>query len=104
MSYIFQASKLSPGFSNNWNNGASSLEREGKEAKQLESLSRKGDIDKVIGKGTQVDSCHGGMEERCPFKEDTMCNPWKWTIVQRSFQYLRELAVLEVIYSDLDKA
>ncbi|KAK4832527.1 hypothetical protein QYF61_023859 [Mycteria americana] len=37
-----------------WDNGASSLELEGKEAKQLGSLSRKGDIDKAIGKGAQV--------------------------------------------------
>ncbi|GAB0208490.1 macrophage immunometabolism regulator, partial [Grus japonensis] len=36
-----------------WDNGASSLELEGREAKQLGSLSREGDIDKVIvEKGT----------------------------------------------------
>ena len=34
--------------------GASSLELEGKEAKQLGSLSREGGIDKAIGKGTQA--------------------------------------------------
>ncbi|GAB0207468.1 hypothetical protein GRJ2_003212500 [Grus japonensis] len=37
-----------------WDNGASSLELEGKEAKQLGSLSREGGIDKVIGKKTQA--------------------------------------------------
>ncbi|KAK4813969.1 hypothetical protein QYF61_003703, partial [Mycteria americana] len=37
-----------------WGDGASSLELEGKEAKQLGSLSREGDIDKAIGKGAQV--------------------------------------------------
>ncbi|KAK4832245.1 hypothetical protein QYF61_021170 [Mycteria americana] len=37
-----------------WDNGASSLELEGKEAKQLGSFSREGGIDKVIGKGAQV--------------------------------------------------
>ncbi|KAK4811066.1 hypothetical protein QYF61_016352 [Mycteria americana] len=34
-----------------WDSGASSLELEGKEPKQLGSLSREGDIDKAIGKG-----------------------------------------------------
>ncbi|KAK4828822.1 hypothetical protein QYF61_000879 [Mycteria americana] len=34
-----------------WDSGASSLELEGKEAKQLGSLSREGGIDKAIGKG-----------------------------------------------------
>ena len=33
-----------------WDNGASSLELEGKEAKQLGSLAREGGIDKTIGK------------------------------------------------------
>ncbi|KAK4810677.1 hypothetical protein QYF61_007477 [Mycteria americana] len=34
-----------------WDSGASSLELEGKEAKQLGSISREGGIDKAIGKG-----------------------------------------------------
>ena len=37
-----------------WDNGASSLEFEGKEAKQLGSLARDGGIDKAIGKKAQV--------------------------------------------------
>ncbi|KAK4825938.1 hypothetical protein QYF61_003450 [Mycteria americana] len=37
-----------------WDNGASSLQLQGKEAKQPGSLSRQGGIDKVIGKGAQV--------------------------------------------------
>ncbi|KAK4807196.1 LOW QUALITY PROTEIN: hypothetical protein QYF61_024316 [Mycteria americana] len=37
-----------------WDNGASSLELEGKEAKELGSLSREGGIDKAIGKGAQA--------------------------------------------------
>ncbi|KAK4807220.1 hypothetical protein QYF61_024340 [Mycteria americana] len=37
-----------------WDNGASSLELEGKEAKELRSLSREGAIDKAIGKGAQA--------------------------------------------------
>ncbi|GAB0210099.1 hypothetical protein GRJ2_003475700 [Grus japonensis] len=37
-----------------WDNGASSLELEGREARQLGSLSREGGIDKAIGKKTQA--------------------------------------------------
>ncbi|KAK4807022.1 hypothetical protein QYF61_000351 [Mycteria americana] len=89
-----------------WDNGASSLELEGKEAKQLGSLSREGGIDKAIGKGAQALSLWrrllSAMKERDPFKEDVICHPGKWTTMERGIQYLRELAVLEVIYGDLD--
>jgi len=37
-----------------WDNGARSLELEGKEAKQLRSLARDGGIDKAIGKKEQI--------------------------------------------------
>ncbi|GAB0209749.1 hypothetical protein GRJ2_003440600 [Grus japonensis] len=37
-----------------WDNGASSLELEGREAKQVGSLSREGGIDKAIGKKAQA--------------------------------------------------
>ena len=42
------------------------------------------------------------MKERYPFKEDVRCHPGKWTATEKGIQYLRELAVLEVIYDDLD--
>ncbi|KAK4818477.1 hypothetical protein QYF61_014179 [Mycteria americana] len=42
------------------------------------------------------------MKERYPFKEDVICHLGKWTTMERGIQYLRELAVLEVIYDDLD--
>ncbi|KAK4811041.1 hypothetical protein QYF61_015745 [Mycteria americana] len=42
------------------------------------------------------------MKERHPFKEDVIYRPGKWTTMERSIQYLRELAVLQVIYGDLD--
>ena len=87
-----------------WDNGASSLELEGREGKQLGSLSREGAIDKAIGKKTQVLSLWrqilSGVMERCPFKEDVTCHLGKWTTMERGIQYLRELAVLEVIYND----
>ncbi|KAK4817334.1 hypothetical protein QYF61_010237 [Mycteria americana] len=89
-----------------WDNRASSLELEGKEAKQLGFLSREGGIDKAIGKGAPVLSLWrrllSAMKERYPFKEDVIYRPGKWTTMEKGIQYLRELAVLEVIYGDLD--
>ncbi|KAK4806478.1 LOW QUALITY PROTEIN: hypothetical protein QYF61_013971 [Mycteria americana] len=89
-----------------WDSRANSLELEGKEAKQLGSLSREGGIDKAIGKGEPAHSLWrrllSAIKERYPFKEDVVYRPGKWTTMERGIQYLRELAVLEVIYGDLD--
>jgi len=87
-------------------NGASSLELEGKEAKELGSLARDGGIDKAIGKKEQVLSLWrrllSGVRERYPFSEDFVCYPGKWTNMERGIQYLRELAVRELVYCDTD--
>jgi len=89
-----------------WGNGASSLELEGKEAKQLGSLARDGGIDKAIGKKAQVPSLWrrllSGVRERYPFSEDVICHPGKRTNMERGIQYLRELAVRELVYYDPD--
>ncbi|GAB0205761.1 hypothetical protein GRJ2_003041700 [Grus japonensis] len=89
-----------------WDNGASSLELEGREAKQLGSLSREGGIDKAIGKKAQALSLWrrllSSVRERYPFSEDVVCRPGKWTTMERGIQYLRELAVREMVYYDLD--
>ncbi|KAK4810743.1 hypothetical protein QYF61_007717 [Mycteria americana] len=86
--------------------GANSLELEGKEAKQLGSLSREGGIDKAIGKGEPARSLWrrllSAIRERYPFKEDVVYRSGKWTTMEKGIQYLRELAVLEVIYGDLN--
>ncbi|GAB0207504.1 ubiquitin carboxyl-terminal hydrolase 4 [Grus japonensis] len=91
-----------------WDNGASSLELEGREAKQLGSLSREGGIDKVIGKKAQALSLWrrllSSVRERYPFSEDVVCRPGKWTTMERGIQYLRELAVREMVYYDPDNA
>ncbi|KAK4830621.1 hypothetical protein QYF61_012446 [Mycteria americana] len=42
------------------------------------------------------------MKERYPFKEDVICHPGEWTTMERGIQYLRESAILELIYGDLD--
>ena len=89
-----------------WDNGASSLELEGKEAKQLGSLSRKGGIDKAIGKKTQALSLWSqllsGMRARYPFKGDVVCHPSKRTTMEKGIQYLRELGMQEMVYYDPD--
>jgi len=89
-----------------WDNGARSLESEGKEAKQLGSLAREGGIDKAIGKKEQVLSLWrrllSGVRERCPFSDDFVCYPGKWTNMEKGIQYLRELAVRELVYNEPD--
>ncbi|GAB0183663.1 hypothetical protein GRJ2_000831600 [Grus japonensis] len=91
-----------------WDNGASSLELEGREAKQLGSLSREGGIDKAIGKKAQALSLWrqllSSVKERYPFSEDVVCWPGKWTTMEGGIQYLRELAVQEMVYYDPDNA
>ena len=42
------------------------------------------------------------MKGRYPYKEELVCLPVKWTTMEKGIQYLRELAVREVIYRDLD--
>ncbi|GAB0208235.1 hypothetical protein GRJ2_003289200 [Grus japonensis] len=89
-----------------WDNGASSLELEGREAKQLGSLSREGAIKKTIGKKALSlwRRLLSSVRERYPFSEDVVCRPGKWTTMERGIQYLRELAVREMVYYDLDNA
>ncbi|GAB0208015.1 hypothetical protein GRJ2_003267200 [Grus japonensis] len=41
------------------------------------------------------------MRERYPFKED-VCHPGKWITMEGGIQYLRELAVWEMVYYDPD--
>ncbi|GAB0181635.1 hypothetical protein GRJ2_000628800 [Grus japonensis] len=77
-------------------------------AKQPGSLSREGGIDKAIGKKAQALSLWrrllSSVRERYPFSEDVVCRPGKWTTMERGIQYLRELAVREMVYYDPDNA
>ncbi|XP_054671609.1 uncharacterized protein LOC129202590 [Grus americana] len=89
-----------------WDNGADSQQLEGREAQQLGSLARNRGIERGIGKETAICSLWrrllSSVRARYPFKEDLVNFPGKWTTADEGIQYLRELAVLEVIYSDLD--
>ncbi|GAB0206427.1 hypothetical protein GRJ2_003108300 [Grus japonensis] len=89
-----------------WDNGADSQQLEGREAQQLGSLARNRGIERGIGKETAICSLWrrllSSVRAQYPFKEDLVNSPGKWTTADEGIQYLRELAVLEVIYSDLD--
>jgi len=89
-----------------WDNGASSLKVEDREAKKLGSLAREGGIDKAIGKKAQVLSLWrrllSSMRERYPFSDDFVCYPGKWTNMERGIQYLKELALQELVYYEPD--
>ncbi|KAK4810528.1 hypothetical protein QYF61_004491 [Mycteria americana] len=91
-----------------WDNGADSQQLEGKEAQQLGSLARNWGIDRGIGKEAAIRSLWRQLlstpvkRARYPFKENLVNYQGKWTTAEEGIQYLRELAVLEVIYGDLD--
>ena len=59
----------------------------------------------MIGKWTQAFTLWrqllSDMKERYPFKKDDVCHLVKRTTMEGGIQYLRALAVLEVIHSDL---
>jgi len=38
------------------------------------------------------------VRERYPFKENLVVNPGKWTTMEKDIKYLRELAVVEMMY------
>ena len=72
----------------------------------MEFLAREGGIDKAIGKKEQVLSLRRrllpGMRERYPFSDDFVCYLGKLTNMERGIQYLRELAVRELVYNEPD--
>lgn len=82
----------------------SSLELEGKEAKQVGSLSRKGGSDRMIGKVTQVtvEVTHVRCEGKIFLQGRCYMSPRQAEHLRERYQYLREVALLEVIYDDLD--
>ena len=82
------------------------MELEGREAGRLGSLAKDAAIDKAIGDGFKPYSLWrcllSAVKERYPFKEELVCLPGKWTTMEKGIQYLRKLAIREVIYRDLD--
>ncbi|KAK4825387.1 hypothetical protein QYF61_027153, partial [Mycteria americana] len=84
-----------------WDNGASSLELESREAKELGSLSREGGTDKAIGKGHRP-SASGGhygdldIEQLSKDPDEVQCTRPMWQKLVRSapVSYASSLAVM----------
>ena len=89
-----------------WYNRANSQQSEGKEAQQLGSLARNRGIERGIGKEAAICSLWSrllsSVRARYPFREDLVNSSEKRTAADEGIQYLRELAVVEVIYSAPD--
>jgi len=88
-----------------WDNGTDdSFDLDGKEAMQLGSLARDGDIDKAIRQKAENQSLWRrilcAVKSRYPYKSDNICCLSKWTTMEKGIKYLRELAVQEIIHSD----
>ncbi|KAK4810847.1 hypothetical protein QYF61_008819 [Mycteria americana] len=79
---------------------------EDKEAQQLGSLARNWGIGRGIRKEAAICSLRrqflSSVRARYPFKEDLVNSAGKWTTADEGVQYLKDLAVLEVIYDDID--
>ena len=85
-----------------WDNGAETIELEGGEARQLGSLSRDSTIDRAISRESNATTLWtrllAAMKVRFPYKEDCISKLGKWNTMERGIQFLRELAVREIIY------
>lgn len=83
-------------------NGAESHLLERSEAQQLGSIARDHQIEREIGAERGVCSLWrrllASVRMRYPFKEYLANSPKKWTNAEEAIQYLRELALLEIIY------
>uniref|UniRef100_A0A8C0FKI1 E3 ubiquitin-protein ligase AMFR n=1 Tax=Bubo bubo TaxID=30461 RepID=A0A8C0FKI1_BUBBB len=84
-----------------WDNGARNLDLVGSEAKRLGSLCREERADKAFAKEARLFSVWkrllSGVKEGYPFKSCLIYHPNKWTTMEKGIQYLRELAVVEVM-------
>lgn len=79
------------------------MKLEGREAKLLRSLSGEGDSDKVIGKMVQTLShwrwLLAGVRDRYLLR-DMRNHLGRWIPMETGIQYLRGIAVLEMLYND----
>lgn len=84
-----------------WDNGADTRELEGGEAKQLGSLSRDSTLDGAIASEPNPTALWTrlltAMKTRFRNKDDCQCTSRKWNAMERGIQFLRELAVREII-------
>ncbi|KAJ7414759.1 hypothetical protein BTVI_40275 [Pitangus sulphuratus] len=89
-----------------WDNGARSHILEGHEAQQLRSLARDCEIKQGIPREPYNHSLWlqilNVVRDIYPFKEYLTSSPGKWMTAEGGVQYLRELAMLELIYCNPD--
>ncbi|PKU30111.1 ubiquitin carboxyl-terminal hydrolase 4 [Limosa lapponica baueri] len=89
-----------------WDTGADSLDLDGREAKRLAPLARESGIDRALGRPPQSLTLWRrlllNVRSRYPSRDDIMYQPSKWTTIERGVKNLREIAVREIIFSDLD--
>lgn len=89
-----------------WDTGANCEESEGKEAQQLGSLSRDWGSDKGIGEWATSRSLWRQLlsSVKDPLRGDLVRYRGKWTATGGGIQYQRELAMVEVVHSNLDNS
>ncbi|KAJ7396577.1 hypothetical protein BTVI_143875 [Pitangus sulphuratus] len=89
-----------------WDSGARSHLLEGQEAQQLGSLAQDREIEQGIAREIYSLSLWlrilHAVREKYPFKKYLMSSPRKWMTAEEGIQYLRELAMLELIYCNPD--
>ncbi|RMC00758.1 hypothetical protein DUI87_22441 [Hirundo rustica rustica] len=87
-----------------WDTAANDTILDGSEARQLGSLSRDVVIDQGIGRTQQTLSLWRrlltSVRDRYLCKEDLQVHQGKWSTMEQGMQCLRELAVLEIIFSE----
>ncbi|XP_029819365.1 neurofilament heavy polypeptide-like [Manacus vitellinus] len=89
-----------------WDKGADSHVIEGDEARQLGSIARDPVIEQEMGREKMASSLWlrilHAVRVKYPFKESLKSSSRRWRTAEEGIQYLRELAMLEIIYSDPD--
>ncbi|RMC17971.1 hypothetical protein DUI87_04845 [Hirundo rustica rustica] len=87
-----------------WDAAANDTILDGSEARQLGSLSRDVVIDQGIGRTQQTLSLWQrlltSVRDRYLYKEDLQGHQGKWSTMEQGIRCLRELAVLEIIFSE----
>ncbi|TRZ20737.1 hypothetical protein HGM15179_006401 [Zosterops borbonicus] len=90
-----------------WDAAANDTILDGIEARQLGSLSRDVVIDQGIGKTQEPLSLWQrlltSVKDRYLCKEDLQVHQGKWSTIEQGIQRLRELAVLEIIFSENER-
>ncbi|PKU29989.1 ubiquitin carboxyl-terminal hydrolase 4 [Limosa lapponica baueri] len=78
----------------------------GREAKWLAPLARESGIDRALGRPPQSLTLWRrlllSVRSRYRYRDNIMYQPSKWTTIERGVKNLREIAVQEMIFSDLD--